>query len=295
MKRRYRSRGGRRTRRRGGRTAIHYNNPFPLVERVAHRFAWNCQLAITLADQRVAFGPTFCLNDPSDPMYDSTEGSNVQPIGFDRYAGIYGTYLCPNTMAKFQFRRTMDENNDNFVGYIGYLYTDTIDDKTELQTIFNSMGSADDLSAGQAFQLFKSFPGIVYRRWGIVDAEKGCGLQFTYNRSSFFDRRQKKSGAGGGTTHAQADMYGQVVGTSITSPTEKAYIIPFMCAFTPSIGSGATTWSGMSTETAKKLSLEVSIMYHTIWQDLQSYSEGAYSTMGPMRDTAAYNTAKTSA
>lgn len=276
---RYRSRGGRR--RRVRRKMIVYRNPFPDVERIQHKY-FNVHPITginTASGDFLAFGHVFQMNNPSDPNQNDGGGTsgdrarNAQAIGFDRYAPNYDAFYVPHSSVTFHFRRNLNEAADNFIGYVGYYYFSGNDGTptTTLSGIINghAMGVHN---RGAGLSAFLNTPGVVWRRFGINDGEHGLKMHFGYNRSSFFRDID--------VDHTFTKAVGQITGTTVTNPVEKAYICPFIMIEHNTTDNTDTEQS--YTETTPYLNCEVSIVYNVLWSDLK---------IDKIRDTTDYNEA----
>lgn len=269
MKRRFRSRRGRRKRR----TMIRYKDPFPENQRIVHKYANNQVIAVnTASNQYLSFGHVFVMNDPRDPNQNDGTASgasgisrNINAVGFEQYAALYNSYYCGDSLVTFHFRRSLNESADNFIGYVGYVYWDLADAEnptTQLPAIFNA-ASLNTNAAGESMQHLQKYPGVVYRRYGVNDGEHGLKMQFKYNRRGFFSFDQDH------------EFYNNAVGqiTSVstaTSPTEIAAIVPFILIQVQTTDNTDTRMT--YTETNAELFVETNIVYHTLWSDLKTAS-----------------------
>lgn len=276
---RFRSRsrfGRRRFKRRNLTLAPIYKTPFPEVERVVLSYSTKYALNLSLgANACIVFGPIFNMNDCRDPNSGSaTVADQVNANGFDQLASrAYLAYYVPRSEIVFRFRRSMLENGDNIVGRVGYLVSkDSLaPSKFEALVDFTDNGTGD-IQTVSAGDLWKKYPGMVYRRFGTNDSEMGRALTYTYSRNAFINSEAPLQVASGNGEFLEVAVGRRAsVGAAWTSPTERAVISPFFMV-DPPVGYQN---NDLSTEAGKNLEVEVYIKYYCVFAHREFLNSGA--------------------
>lgn len=261
-----------------------YMTPYPELKRIHHKFAWSGDAISTNPSTNTwaIAGKTFSLNDPADPipLQDTTQPRwDVQPIGFDEYAAIYESYYTAASLFTIHFRRSIpgvipgtsdvpeDPTTGEFIGIVGYYYS-TEDDVGTLMTEVNKINQGGGtLDAGNAWQQFINHDRVVWRRIDAThELDKGVRMQFQYTRPKFLRGASTSLTAGG---IFRADFHETAVGawngTKFVSPTEKAFITPFIMLQYRDYGSESKTGPNINFT----VNYDVQLSYNVTWSTLK--------------------------
>lgn len=240
-----------------------YKNPFPETDRIMHNMKYCGEISVVLSTSVVGFGQYFNLNNVYQPQAAGSGAANkANAFGFDQMALRYDAFYVPESTFWIRFRRTMKEDEDNYVIYVGYFYYKDSNDVTAFGNQCQAIRGDDTLAAYNA-QNWKEAKGCVCRRFGINDSETGLSMTFNYKRRTWNSLNSLDADS---TTSTRADFLNNAIGRNATGtwagPTEIARIVPFMYVFCPVAGTVAS-----STETEKTITYEVGITYKTVWGD----------------------------
>lgn len=273
-----------------------YHNPFPIQERVKHYFRHTQRIDLDLSGGIFCqFGKGFSVNNPGDPIRnDGSAALNVQALGFDRYADLYRTFYVPSATLTFHFRRALNKTPESFTGFVGYIYSDgvgdtaTLEQNDELTEITMLKGhynqnTGTTLALGDSLTQFFRYPRLVYRRFGISDGEHGTKVTFNFQRDKFL-----KVTAGLGQSIRFENAVGNLDGGTLTSPTENAWVVPFIAVQKPNV-IGVTAGTEY-TETAPGMYCETTLWYNTVWRDLRGTNDSnGLADVDVRADASTYN------